>query len=45
MAKMAERNAYEYVIGGSEYVSSKNALYEHNMYLYNLSERIRNDGW
>ncbi|CAB5201749.1 hypothetical protein RhiirA5_426203 [Rhizophagus irregularis] len=35
----------QYVIGGTEYVSSKNALYEHNMYLYNLSERIRNDGW
>ena len=29
----------------SEYASFKNALYEHNIYLYNLSERIRNDGW
>ena len=35
----------QYAIGGSEYASPKNALYEYNIYLYNLSERIRSDGW
>ncbi|GES99680.1 G2/M phase-specific E3 ubiquitin-protein ligase-like [Rhizophagus clarus] len=35
----------QFIIGGSEYASFKEALYDYNIYLYNLSERIKNDGW